>query len=175
MNKNAKTGQGTYSYAGTGFANPHAPTTIGTSTLTYDQNGNLTSHNGVTYTSNYKNQQTTLQKNGTTTSYTYDHLGQRLEKARGTGTTTYVGGGYEVAPTGVTKYIYAGGELVATIAGIGTTTTAYIHRDHLSSTNVTTNQSGGVSTVLDYYPYGSPRIETGIHRVSGTKYLIYQI
>ncbi|MFN3692674.1 MAG: LamG-like jellyroll fold domain-containing protein [Candidatus Paceibacteria bacterium] len=159
-----KTGQGTYSYAGTGFANPHAPTTIGTSTLTYDQNGNLASYNGVTYTSNYKNQLTTLTKNSTTTKYTYDHQGQRLEKARGTGTTTYASGGYEVAPTGVTKYIYAGGELVATIAGIGTTTTtttSYIHRDHLSSTNVTTNQSGGVSTVLDYYPYGSTRIETG--------------
>ena len=103
-----------------------------------------------------------LTKNTTTTQYMYDHLGQRLEKARGTGTTTYVGGGYEIAPgNSVTKYIYAGGELEATIAGIGTTTTSYIHRDHLSSTNVTTNQSGAVSTVLDYYPYGSPRIETG--------------
>lgn len=92
----------------------------------------------------------------------YDHLGQRLEKVRGTGTTTYASVGYEVAPTGVTKYIYAGGELVATIGGSGaTTTTSYIHRDHLSSTNVTTNQSGAVSTVLDYYPYGSLRIETG--------------
>ena len=119
---------------------------------------------------------TTLQKNGTTTQYIYDHLGQRLEKVRGTGTTTYASGGYEVAPTGVTKYIYAGGELVATIGGSGaTTTTSFVHRDHLSSTNVTTNQSGGVATVLDYYPYGSPRIDMGIHRVSGTKYLIYQI
>lgn len=104
---------------------------------------------------------TTLVKNATTTRYTYDHLGGRLQKSRGTGTTTYVRGGYEVAPTGITKYLYANGELVATIAGTGTTTISYIHRDHLSSTNVTTNQSGAVSTVLDYYPYGATRIETG--------------
>ncbi len=50
---------------------------------------------------------------------------------------------------------------MATIKGTGTTTPSYIHRDHLSSTNVTTNQSGAITTVLDYYPYGTTRIESG--------------
>jgi RHS repeat-associated protein len=159
----SKTGQGTYTYAGTGFANPHAPTAIGTSTLTYNQNGVLATHNGATYTSNYKSQITAYTKNATTTKYTYDHLGQRLEKARGTGTTTYATAAYEVSPgNSITKYIYANGDLIATIKGTGATTTpSYIHRDHLSSTNVTTNQSGAISTVLDYYPYGGTRVETG--------------
>jgi YD repeat-containing protein len=34
----------TYAYAGTGYANPHAPTAIGAYTLAYDASGNLTSY-----------------------------------------------------------------------------------------------------------------------------------
>src|SRR5207237_1194032 len=32
---------GDYAYIGTGNPNPHAPTTVGTTTLSYDKNGNL--------------------------------------------------------------------------------------------------------------------------------------
>lgn len=37
----------------------------------------------------------------------------------------------------------------------------YIHTDHLNSTNLSTDESGTVISLLDYYPYGSSRIEEG--------------
>ena len=47
MELSAGASTGTYTYAGTGFANPHAVTSIGngtaTTTYAYDNNGNLTS------------------------------------------------------------------------------------------------------------------------------------
>src|SRR5882672_5714957 len=48
----------------------------------------------------------------------------------------------------------------STSAGGGSTatTTRYFLPDHLNSTNVTTDASGTVIQVLDYYPYGSTRI-----------------
>jgi RHS repeat-associated protein len=35
----------------------------------------------------------------------------------------------------------------------------YIHTDHLGGTNVVTNSSGAVAELLDYYPYGSNRLD----------------
>src|SRR5882672_11678937 len=48
----------------------------------------------------------------------------------------------------------------STSAGGGSTatTTRYFLPDHLNSTNVVRNASGTVIQVLDYYPYGSARI-----------------
>jgi RHS repeat-associated protein len=37
----------------------------------------------------------------------------------------------------------------------------YIHTDHLGGTNVTTDESGAVSELVDYYPYGNQRISSG--------------
>ena len=64
-----------YTYAGTGYANPHAVTQIGngvsTTTYAYDNNGNLTSAgNGTattTYTYDWANRLTALFSLGATT------------------------------------------------------------------------------------------------------------
>jgi len=42
-----------------------------------------------------------------------------------------------------------------------TTTKHYTHTDHLGGTNVVTNDEGEVVQSLDYYPFGSDRINTG--------------
>jgi len=42
-----------------------------------------------------------------------------------------------------------------------TTTVAYIHPDHLGGTNAITDDAGDVVQTLDYYPYGTKRIESG--------------
>ncbi|WP_292530889.1 SpvB/TcaC N-terminal domain-containing protein [Methylocystis sp.] len=42
-----------------------------------------------------------------------------------------------------------------------TTSASYIHSDHLGSANMVTNASGDVVQTLDYYPYGTKRIESG--------------
>src|SRR5258708_39309325 len=49
-NITSKTGQGNYSYDGNigiNYANPHAATSIGSSTLTYDNNGNMLTKSGA--------------------------------------------------------------------------------------------------------------------------------
>jgi RHS repeat-associated protein len=45
--------------------------------------------------------------------------------------------------------------------GTGSTTMYIIHADHLGGTNVVSDGSGNVTQALDYYPYGSRRINSG--------------
>ena len=45
-------------------------------------------------------------------------------------------------------------------AATGTAQKRYIHPDHLNSTNVVTDDNGSVVQALDYYPYGSARINS---------------
>jgi len=69
--------QGSHSYAGTGYANPHAVTQIAnglsTTTYSYDNNGNLT-------------QKTT---DGVTTTYMWDYANRLIALGSAAATTTY--------------------------------------------------------------------------------------
>ncbi len=74
-----KTGLGNYLYTGntgSSYANPDAPTTIGSSTLTYDNNGNLLTYATSTYTWDYNNR---IFKTASST-YLYDYQGNRIQK-----------------------------------------------------------------------------------------------
>ena len=42
-----------------------------------------------------------------------------------------------------------------------TTTLRFVHPDHLGGTNVVTDEEGLMEQAIDYYPYGSKRIEAG--------------
>jgi len=150
---------GTYTYAGTGYANPHAVTSIASSTYAYDNNGNLITGNDLTNTWDYGNKLTKTVYNGTTTHYGYDHTGQRVFKGDGNATTTYASKYFDVSSDGtVTKHIYAGDELIATVELDGvSTSTNYIHTDHLGGTNVVTDEEGNIVQALDYYPFGGIR------------------
>jgi RHS repeat-associated protein len=95
-----------------------------------------------------------------TTTYAYDHTTERVSKTVGTTTTTYANDLYNTDGTTKIKHIFANGELIATIETTGaTSTTQYIHSDHLGGTNVVTDNNADVVQVLDYYPYGSLRID----------------
>jgi len=107
---------GNYSYSGTGKANPHAATSVGGTTYTYDDNGNLTGDGTRTYTWNYDNSLASAVKSGTTYSHRYDHNRQRVTSDDGTTTTTYANKYYNTDGTSATKYVYANNELVATIS-----------------------------------------------------------
>lgn len=67
-NITAKSDIGSYTYAGTGYANPHAVTAVAGTTWEYDESGNVT--------------------NDGTWSYTYDYLNRLTEAAQGTATQT---------------------------------------------------------------------------------------
>jgi hypothetical protein len=46
---------GPYSYAETAYANPHAVTSVGGSSYTYDNNGNVTAIGSLDYTWDWRN------------------------------------------------------------------------------------------------------------------------
>jgi len=104
-----------YSYAETGYANPHAPTTVGGITHAYDNNGNLTSAGSTLYTWDYRNRMEATGSGGATTTYAYDHTEQRVKKVSGSTTTIYPNKFYDTDGITVNKSIFAAGELVASI------------------------------------------------------------
>ena len=173
-----------YTYAGTGYANPHAATQIAnglsTTTYSYDQNGNLSQKTTdgltTTYIWDYANRLIALGSGGATTTYGYDAFSSRVFQTTATSTTIYPFKWYSVASStgsgatyaSTTEYVFNGDTLLSTTdqqfaSGVatGTAQTHYIHPDHLGSTNVVTNASGTVVQTLDYYPYGDPRINSG--------------
>ena len=158
----------TYTYAETGYANPHAVTSVGGTTYTYDNNGNVTAIGSLDYTWDWRNRLASAERSGGgITTYGYDHTGQRVFKATGSATTSYPNRYYNVASSSLTatttKHIFSpDGTLLATVVGASTTaSTTYLHPDHLGGTNVTTDEDGEVTQTLDYYPYGSQRIASG--------------
>jgi RHS repeat-associated protein len=160
---------GSYSYAGVGYANPHAVTSVGGTTYTYDNNGNVTAIGSLDYSWDWRNRLASAERSGGgITSYGYDHTGQRVFQATGSATTSYPNRYYNVASSSLqattTKHIFSpDGTLLATVVGSGTSTasTTYLHPDHLGGTNVATDENGEVVQTLDYHPYGSQRIATG--------------
>ena len=174
---------GDYQYdghTGSNYANPHAVTSIGSMSLSYDRNGNLgTTTQGLTqwlYSWDYKNQITQAASGTATSTFAYDHAGSRVRLAtNGAGTTTYPTKNYNVQGATTTKHIYAGNELIAEVIGNGISTSTYIiHTDHLGGVHVVTNASGTAVSTSDYYPYGDLRVNVGLlneqRRFTGHEY-----
>jgi RHS repeat-associated protein len=144
-------------------------TSVGGTTYTYDNNGNVTAIGSLDYTWDWRNRLATAERSGGgVTSYGYDHTGQRVFQATGNATTSYPNRYYNVASSSLTatttKHIFSpDGTLLATVVGSGTSTasTTYLHPDHLGGTNVATDENGDVVQTLDYYPYGSQRVASG--------------
>jgi YD repeat-containing protein len=98
----------TYTYAGTGYANPHAVTSIGnglsTTSYAYDNDGNLISAgNGTattTYSYDYANHLTAIFSLGATTTFGYDAFGARVYQiVATTSTSTYPFKFFSIAST----------------------------------------------------------------------------
>ena len=80
---------GSYPYAEIGYANPHAVTSVGGTTYTYDNNGNVTAIGSLDYTWDWRNRLASAERSGGgITAYGYDHTGQRVFKATGSATTS---------------------------------------------------------------------------------------
>ena len=151
----------TYIYAGTGYANPHAATGIGSYSLSYDNNGNLTSYGSVSYTWDYRNRLMNTGAGTATSTYGYDYQNNRVAQYAGGITTIYVNKLYSTNTASTTKHIFAGNDLIAVVERAGSATTTHIiHTDHLGGTNAITDADGDIVQALDYYPYGGLRIDT---------------
>ena len=155
--------------------------------FTYDKNGNLLQESGrtnalYTWDSNNRMQSSTRTNHDGTqviSHYLYDTGGQRIyEKViKKSGTTVtdtretyYPSNQYSESYDGTnaltkrTEHIFAGDLMIATVEYvpvnqvIPVNPVKYYHlTDHLSSTQVTTDQSGTVTELNDYYAFGNPR------------------
>jgi len=159
-----KSDQGDYLYqgdTGTLYSNPHAVTSLNGVSYEYDKNGNLKTDQTWGYEWDYNNRMTQATSSSDTIDYEYDHTGQRTVYSDGTTTTVYANIYYNTDGTNKTKHIYAGDLLVAAVEYDGaTTTTHYIHTDHLTGSNVVTDENGDLEQLMDYYPFGDQRINS---------------
>ena len=113
-----------YQYGGMSYANPHAPTTIGSTAYAYDNNGNVTSYGTTTtVTWDYRNRITKIVGSGATTTYAYDINNERIQIAGNASTATYRFVLYNVASSTsakiISKHVFANGEGVADVQGTG--------------------------------------------------------
>ncbi len=171
-----KSDVGTYTYGqvhascGTSFAGPHAVTTVsGTKNATYcyDANGNMTSGDGRTTTYTAFDKPTQITKGGNTVNFYYGPDRKRFKRidntvADGTKTTIYAAGkAYEriTDANGVQEKHYVGDFAVITksTANGGTLRTSYMHRDHLGSVDVLTDETGTVQQRMSFDTWGKRR------------------
>lgn len=168
----------TYSYAGTGYANPHAvtQTVIGaaTTTFTYDNSGNMLT-GGMTNTWDYLSRLTQSGNGAATSTYAYDDQGQRVKYAAPSGTSWYPNQYFTVSTSTTEKDIYANGVLVGSVSTQGATTTrTWAYQDHLGSTDVVGSSAGLAIEDLTYTPYGANLEDTQSSSVQQSRKYIGQ-
>jgi RHS repeat-associated protein len=154
-----KSDQGDYVYEHIDYANPHAVTSIANNPIQYDNNGNMTEYQDMSLSWNYANRLIYVNKNNIVTEYGYDHDGQRIYKTSMDSTTIYPNKYLELRDGDVVQYIYAGNTAIATIEN---DEIYYSHTDHLSGSNIITNEEGGKIQTLEYFPFGEVRINDTI-------------
>jgi len=128
----------------------------------YDANGNMTTRkvgsDTYTHTWDNENRLTQVKKNGSTVAtFVYDGDGVRVKGTVNSVTTAYAGSHFEWTGSTSTmkKYYYAGGQRVAMRQG--SSTVYWLLGDHLGSTALTANSSGGKVAELRYKAWGETR------------------
>lgn len=121
----------------------------------YDAAGNMTNDGRHSYTYDAENRIVSV--DGGATTYFYDAQGRRARKTTGGSWLDFL---YDLGgrPTAeynqngwATGYVYFAGRLAAQYSN---STTYFVHSDHLGSTRVMTNVSGGVYDSMNYLPFG---------------------
>ncbi|MBI3562811.1 MAG: hypothetical protein HY080_13955, partial [Gammaproteobacteria bacterium] len=136
-------------------AGPHAVTTAGTATYSYDKNGNQAAGDGRTLTYTSFNKPKTVVRGATTENVEYGAAHERVYKntvVSTASTRTYYLGAFEevILPSGISErkyYIAAGGTTVLiTNRSNSLNDTRYLHKDHLGSTDAITTETGALLT-----------------------------
>ncbi len=157
----SKSDVGNYSYEGdqgNSYANPHAVTSAGGTSYSYDNNGNLTGSGFLTsYTWDYNNRLTEVSSGLVPISYEYDASGQRIKSIDSAGTTLSITNEYSITPNGTEKHIFLGDTAIASISN--SSEVYNIHADHLTGSNVITDHDEQVDELTDYYAFGTMRID----------------
>ncbi len=142
-----------------GGARVATPTaTLGSTALTYDVAGNLTSDGTNTYTWNARNQLTAI-SGGTTASFAYDPLGRRSTRTVGGTTTKYLYDGLNAVQEmdgslSTIANLITGLGLDETFVRTDGAGTFSLLADALGSIVALTNGSGVITTQYTYGPFG---------------------
>jgi len=130
----------------------------------YDSAGNLLNQTGAcgsnpTLTYQYDAENRLVQTAGVT--YTYDGDGQRVKKSSGVlywyGTAEEILDESSASGTITDEYIFFGGKRIARRHVGSPDSVAYYFADHLGSSRIVTDGSGGVLDDADFYPFGGER------------------
>ena len=144
-------------------------TGIGSSTFTYDANGNLTKDDNYQYTYDAESRLVQVQPaaGGTAiTTYAFDGQGRRSVKVAvgqsGSNRTFTLYAGAKIVSefNDVSTATYTTGTTPHAAPTDSVSTLLYQHQDHLT-TRATTDQFGNVATLKGHYPFGDSWYETG--------------
>jgi RHS repeat-associated protein len=128
--------------------------------MVYDPAGNLVNDGSHPFTYDAENRLTTA--GGVT--YTYDGDGKRVKKSNGT--LYWNGLGWDplvetdLSGNATEEYVFFNGERVARV-DLPANTVEYYFSDHLKSTDIVTNATGGIVRESDYVPYGGEVVISG--------------
>lgn len=177
MRSNSAFGAGTdatYTY-NSNTEHAHAPSSVGTQSLTYDANGNMLSGlNGKVMTYDGENRPLSVTYNGTTTRYVYAADGTRLKKVDNADTadetvTLYLPN-TEIRNFGqglaeeILNYTFDGirlknGNVTDGTGGVTSGEVDYLHADQLGSIIAITNSAGERAEHRVYKPFGEIAVE----------------
>lgn len=179
-NITSKTGVGSYKYGSQCAGNtsgPHAVCNITggsvgskNASYSYDANGNMLSGDGRSITWSLFDKPTQITQNGNTTVMGYGPERQLLTRAdttsAGTTHTVFVGGLYEKVTdqnNNVKERHYVGGHTIVTYnnrtaSTAGTQDTRYLHKDHIGSVVLITDENGDEVESFSFDPWGKRRV-----------------
>jgi RHS repeat-associated protein len=110
---------------------------------------------------NYDQKPISITGGSGTTSFTYDGNGQRVKKVSPSETVYYFGEFYEKRGSTRIINLFAGNRRVASVwldVSGNPQFTQFYHPDHLGSTNVVTDQNGNRAEWMEYFPFGTYRV-----------------
>jgi len=138
-------------------------TQVGTGSLTYNINGNLTSHDGWTYTYDAQNRLTSATKAGTTILFAYDPANRVVRRqVNGVKTLLYYDSWNLIEERngtgqGLARYIH-GAVVDEILVWITADPPVYYHHDSIGSTTHLTDVAGAVVEKYTYDIFGAPSI-----------------
>jgi RHS repeat-associated protein len=160
---------GAYSYPASGpnSVRPHAVSSAGSASYSYDNNGNMTSRPGTTMAWNVDNSVKYIAQGSIRSDFWYGGDGQRIKQvaafATGSETTLYVGGMMEVVTLAGGERAYrhligaGGNSVIHTRWSTGAVQNFYVTTDSLGSDTNITDQTGSVVLYQSFDAFGKRR------------------
>lgn len=146
---------GAFTYPSGSAARAHAPSKLGTQTLGYDGNGNMTADGTRTLSWDGANRLAkVVVAGGATLDIAYGASGARVKKSHAFGTTLYPSADAEIDASGAvsgaaafTRYPHMDLKIVGGQK-------YWLHRDHLASVRFVTDEAGALVETTGYAAYG---------------------